>query len=186
MCIGASHLARHTRWSTGLCGATTTRARMSGTNVLARRRLTAYSFASSNITPSPPSTPISRVAPVNDVFHLPFRTRHQGRIATSAPSRPSRFVNDRHSGQSEPGKAGCVLECSPRVRLRRNALAITSRLREAQVRPMTRRLLARVAEKYPCIVISGRAHPDLAKRASGWALPWSLCYRPMTSATAAA
>lgn len=42
--------------------------------------------------------------------------------------------------------------------------ATTSRPRDAQMRPMTRRLLARVAEKYPCIVISGRAHADLTRR----------------------
>jgi trehalose 6-phosphate phosphatase len=39
-----------------------------------------------------------------------------------------------------------------------------SRPREARIRATTRRLLASVARKYPCIVISGRTHGDLAKR----------------------
>lgn len=42
--------------------------------------------------------------------------------------------------------------------------ATVSRPRDACMRPTTRRLLARVAQNYPCIIISGRAHGDLVKR----------------------
>ena len=45
--------------------------------------------------------------------------------------------------------------------------SIASRPRDARMRVTTRRLLAGVAQKYPCIVISGRAHSDLVKRVCG-------------------
>jgi trehalose 6-phosphate phosphatase len=35
---------------------------------------------------------------------------------------------------------------------------------EARIRPLTRRLLCAVAERYPCAVISGRSRADLARR----------------------
>jgi trehalose 6-phosphate phosphatase len=35
---------------------------------------------------------------------------------------------------------------------------------EARMRPLTRRLLSAVAERYPCAVISGRSRADLARR----------------------
>ncbi len=38
---------------------------------------------------------------------------------------------------------------------------------EAAIRPPTRALLARAAELYPCVVISGRALPDVAERVKG-------------------
>jgi trehalose 6-phosphate phosphatase len=37
----------------------------------------------------------------------------------------------------------------------------------ARMRPATRRLLAAVARRYPCVVISGRARQDLARRVGG-------------------
>jgi trehalose 6-phosphate phosphatase len=41
---------------------------------------------------------------------------------------------------------------------------IAARPADARMRASTRRLLARVALRYPCVVISGREHGDLAKR----------------------
>lgn len=41
---------------------------------------------------------------------------------------------------------------------------IVSRPARARMRAVTRRLLSRVAESYPCVVISGRSHDDLVKR----------------------
>jgi trehalose 6-phosphate phosphatase len=41
---------------------------------------------------------------------------------------------------------------------------IVSRPASARMRPATRRLLARVAHSYPCVVISGRTHDDLTRR----------------------
>ena len=37
----------------------------------------------------------------------------------------------------------------------------------ARLRPRTRRLLAEVARKYPCVVISGRSRADVARRLTG-------------------
>jgi trehalose 6-phosphate phosphatase len=47
---------------------------------------------------------------------------------------------------------------------------IVSRPEAAGMRPTTRRLLARVAGLYPCVVISGRAITDVEKRVSGLGL----------------
>jgi trehalose 6-phosphate phosphatase len=37
----------------------------------------------------------------------------------------------------------------------------------AAMRPRTRRLLAQLADRYPCVVISGRARPDVRRRVDG-------------------
>lgn len=44
---------------------------------------------------------------------------------------------------------------------------IVERPEDAGMRPPTRRLLARAAALYPCVVISGRAYPDVEKRLQG-------------------
>ena len=41
---------------------------------------------------------------------------------------------------------------------------ITSKPARVRMRAVTRRLLRRVAERYPCVVISGRTYADLARR----------------------
>jgi trehalose 6-phosphate phosphatase len=43
---------------------------------------------------------------------------------------------------------------------------IVSTPRKARMRPRTRRLLAAVAQRYPCVVISGRARDDVTARVS--------------------
>lgn len=44
---------------------------------------------------------------------------------------------------------------------------IVSDPKQAVLRPSTRALLAEVARRYPCVVISGRAHADVRKRVAG-------------------
>lgn len=43
---------------------------------------------------------------------------------------------------------------------------------EAQMRPRTRTLLRKVALRFPCAVISGRAREDVAKRLAGAGIEW--------------
>ena len=58
---------------------------------------------------------------------------------------------------------------------------------QARLRPSTRALLAQVARRYPCVVISGRAHADVRRRVAGLGIkgvignhglePWHLASR---------